>query len=161
MTDQKVITIEGKGGHRDGVRPNPLITGNLMNALKPRFVNAALCTGLLLVFAPQSWAEDTTLPASAEPESVVSVFGNNTALSASELNSERAKQKIEVDRIQINDQDLNGTVSDNTAIGNNTGHNTISGDAFSGAAGFISSVQNSGNNVLIQNATIINVAVEP
>lgn len=158
MTDHQVIAKRGTGGHQTGARSNPLV-GNPMKALRPYM--AALCLLSCIILGAttfSAWAEDN---GEDESNAALSAFSDSAALSSEELNSERAKQKIEVDRIQINDQDLNGTVSDNTAIGNNTGHNTISGDAFTGAAGFISSVQNTGNNVLIQNATIINVSVDP
>ena len=45
-------------------------------------------------------------------------------------------------------------------MGNTNGDNLINGDAFNNANGFLSTVQNTGNNVLIQNSTIINVSVD-
>jgi hypothetical protein len=56
---------------------------------------------------------------------------------------------------------LNGTVSDNHADHVITGYNTISAGSFQGAAGVPMVIQNTGNNVLIQNATIINVQFRP
>jgi hypothetical protein len=56
---------------------------------------------------------------------------------------------------------LNGTVSNNSASHVVTGSNAISGDSFSGAAGLPMVIQNTGNNVLIQNATIVNVQFQP
>ena len=56
---------------------------------------------------------------------------------------------------------LNGTVSNNSADHLVTGANGISGGAFSGAAGLPMVIQNTGNNVLIQNATIVNVQFQP
>ena len=85
----------------------------------------------------------------------------NTARTPFDVPGFLARTNIEVHHVTINDQELNGVVSDNTAINNNTGDNIISDGAFNDAAGFIGTVQNSGNNVLIQNSTIINVAVEP
>ena len=41
------------------------------------------------------------------------------------------------------------------------GYNTIADGAFTGAVGVPMVIQNSGNNVLIQNATIINVQFQP
>lgn len=52
---------------------------------------------------------------------------------------------------------LDGTVSDNHADHVITGSNSISAGSFQGAAGVPMVIQNTGNNVLIQNATIINV----
>lgn len=52
---------------------------------------------------------------------------------------------------------IEGTVTDNHAQDVVSGSNTIAGGAFGNSAGVSSVIQNSGANVLIQNATIINV----
>lgn len=57
----------------------------------------------------------------------------------------------------VNDMRLHGTVADNAAINTLSGANIVSDGAFSNAAGLPTVIQNSGNNVLIQNATILNV----
>ena len=59
-----------------------------------------------------------------------------------------------------NNMDLNGAVSGNSAINVVTGANAISSGAFSNASGLPVAIQNSGANVLIQNATIINVQLQ-
>jgi len=59
-----------------------------------------------------------------------------------------------------NDMQLNGAVSGNTAVNVYTGANAISSGSFSNASGLPVAIQNSGANVLIQNATIINVRVQ-
>ena len=51
----------------------------------------------------------------------------------------------------------NGVVSDNHAENVNSGANTLTGSAFSNATGISTVIQNSGSNVLIQNAMIVNV----
>ena len=55
---------------------------------------------------------------------------------------------------------LNGVVTDNKVADVTTGGNFITDGAFSGAAGMPMVIQNSGNNVLIQNATIVNVQLK-
>ena len=60
----------------------------------------------------------------------------------------------------VNDMLLKGVVADNRASNLTTGSNTISDGSFSGMVGLPLVVQNSGNGVLIQNATIINVQVK-
>ncbi len=55
---------------------------------------------------------------------------------------------------------LKGVVADNRAINVATGNNVISEGAFNGASGLPIVIQNSGNNVLIQNATIVNVQLK-
>ncbi len=56
-----------------------------------------------------------------------------------------------------NNMNLDGTVSDNIAADVITGANSITDGAFSNASGIPTVVQNTGNNVLIQAATIVNV----
>ena len=63
------------------------------------------------------------------------------------------------DRV-FNDAQLKGVVADNQASNLTTGMNVISEGAFSGSAGLSTVIQNSGNNVLIQNATIVNVQLK-
>lgn len=56
-----------------------------------------------------------------------------------------------------NDMTLNGTTADNSARNVNTGENTISAGSFANMAGLPIVVQNTGANVLIQNAVILHV----
>jgi hypothetical protein len=56
---------------------------------------------------------------------------------------------------------LNGTVANNTVDHVLTGSNAIGNGAFNGAAGVPMVIQNTGNGVLIQNATILNVQFQP
>ncbi|WP_426175995.1 hypothetical protein [Massilia sp. TWR1-2-2] len=55
------------------------------------------------------------------------------------------------------DMRLSGSVSGNTANNVNTGANIITNGSFANMAGIPIVVQNTGANVLIQNATIINL----
>lgn len=52
---------------------------------------------------------------------------------------------------------VNGTVTDNTASNIVTGANNIRDGSFANSSGIMSVVQNTGANVLIQSATIVNV----
>ena len=61
----------------------------------------------------------------------------------------------------ITEQTLNGTMSDTEARDTVSGSNVVSGSAFGNSAGLPTVIQNSGNNVLIQNATIVNVRMNP
>jgi len=60
----------------------------------------------------------------------------------------------------FNDMQLKGVVANTSAVNVSTGNNAIADGAFSGMAGLPMVVQNTGNNVLIQNATIISVQVK-
>ena len=101
-----------------------------------------------------------TAPIVETPLLDLAAFEDGATLSDEELNKHRAREKIEIEQITLNNQDQDGDVTDNVAVGNTNGDNVINGQAFSDSSGFLSSVQNTGNNVLIQNSTIINVSVE-
>jgi hypothetical protein len=77
------------------------------------------------------------------------------AVSMSDLEKQRGGNEI-----VLNHVDAKGTVTDNFASDILTGTNSITGSAFSGASGIPLVIQNTGNNVLIQNATIINLQVK-
>jgi hypothetical protein len=59
----------------------------------------------------------------------------------------------------VNEMMLKGVVANNKASNLTTGSNVISDGSFSNVVGMPLVVQNSGNGVLIQNATIINLQV--
>jgi len=105
--------------------------------------------------------EPAQLEADSDPVLVeLAAFEDAGALSDDELNAQRARERTDVHQVTINDQDQDGDVTENVAIDNTNGDNLIDGDAFSHSHGFLSTVQNTGNNVLIQNSTIINVSVD-
>ena len=55
---------------------------------------------------------------------------------------------------------LGGTVGNNTAINTVSGNNTIDGGSFANSQGLLVVIQNSGSNVLIQSATVINLRLQ-
>jgi hypothetical protein len=59
-----------------------------------------------------------------------------------------------------NDASLGATVSNNTANNVSTGNNVINAGSFANAAGLPMVIQNTGANVLIQNATVINLQLK-
>ncbi|MEO8935259.1 MAG: hypothetical protein ABI277_17605 [Burkholderiaceae bacterium] len=71
-----------------------------------------------------------------------------------------ARQRGGTDPGTMSDMKLNGVVGNNNASNLTTGNNAITDGAFAGVNGVPLVVQNSGNNVLIQSATIINVQVK-
>lgn len=117
---------------------------------------------LLPISATADEPANTEQTAADDTEVMVDLgaFGEDGSLSDEQLNSHRARENIELEQITLNNQDQDGDVTDNIAIGTTNGDNMISGEAFSNSAGFLSTVQNTGNNVLIQNSTIINVEVD-
>lgn len=59
-----------------------------------------------------------------------------------------------------NDASLGASVSNNTANNVSTGNNVINSGSFANAAGLPIVIQNTGANVLIQNATVINLQLK-
>ena len=55
---------------------------------------------------------------------------------------------------------LGGTVGNNTAVNTVSGNNVIDSGSFANAQGLPMVIQNSGSNVLIQNATVINLRLQ-
>ncbi|HTD89791.1 MAG TPA: hypothetical protein VK663_03960 [Burkholderiales bacterium] len=84
------------------------------------------------------------------PETRHALFG--TPLDSERLTNQRGGQDL-----IINDQKLKATVTDNVASNLTTGNNVITEGAFAGANGLPMVIQNSGNNVSIQNTTILNL----
>ena len=78
-------------------------------------------------------------------------FGNTVA------NTELDENRGTFMPIVINTSNLNANLSGNSVTGGNTGNNNISNGAFNGLNGFATVIQNSGNNVIIQDSTQINV----
>lgn len=62
--------------------------------------------------------------------------------------------------LTINANLLEAKLFDNSATGNVTGNNTITGGAFAESSGLATVIQNSGNNVIIQNGTVLNLTLK-
>jgi hypothetical protein len=75
------------------------------------------------------------------------------ALSDAQLDQLRGRLTV------FNSNDVDGHLYNNEAISNVTGSNFVDG-SFAGMSGFSTVIQNSGNNVLIQNATVLNLQFE-
>jgi hypothetical protein len=110
-----------------------------------------VATVLGVAFLPlQAGAEEAGQAATMR---AAEVFGS-VAVDSQDLAISRGGAEVLVDLKS------DGVVSQNAAIGVTTGSNLVTEGSFAGAAGFSTVVQNSGNNVLIQNATIINLKVQ-
>ncbi|CAD84699.1 hypothetical protein [Nitrosomonas europaea] len=66
-----------------------------------------------------------------------------------------------VDITTLNRMNVRAFLADNSATNNVSGFNSIDNGSFVGASGMFSVIQNSGNNVLIQDSTIVNVTILP
>jgi len=91
--------------------------------------------------------------ATHEDRNILSIGGNQVhAVDLDKLEHERGR----ADTI-IQDTKLNGDVANNSAFNVQTGSNTIDSGSFANMSGIPVVIQNSGANVLIQNATVINL----
>lgn len=120
--------------------------------MKPIDMAGCVCMAAVIVFPIQSWAEALTgAPPDMEVKPIVaSPFGKPVDLTR--LNQHRGGS----DLVQ-NDMKLIGKTMGNQAIDVSTGSNAISAGAFANMSGLPLVIQNSGANVLIQNAVILNV----
>lgn len=112
------------------------------------------------LFCGRRWQVPVLLALAVMPLLSVAAAPQDSALgepvSNQTLSHSRGGYAIE----SINLQDLNANLSDNLAYGNVSGNNYLTEQAFSGASGVPTVIQNSGNNVIIQNATILNIRVQ-
>lgn len=78
------------------------------------------------------------------------------------LHSLSGGQGISIDAIEIlaNNMHLNADMKDNQLFSTSTGLNQVSNDAFANASGISTIVQNSGNQVIINNAFILNLQMK-
>jgi hypothetical protein len=117
-------------------------------------------------------APEATTPAVAEPSkpgerSLVTVpasfdEGQGTGgMLAAPLSDEKLSSMRGGDDSRLSEMQLNGTVANNSTVNVASGNNTISSGSFSNMSGLPMVIQNSGSNVLIQNATIVNVQFQP
>jgi hypothetical protein len=121
--------------------------------------SVVLGVALMFIGAPSILAADNDNEAAQ-------VF--SSAIPATGLDEERGgkaaegqTQIINNNQTQIfNTNNVNGSLDRVTVMNNITGDNTIDGGSFANASGVSTVVQNSGNGVLIQNSTILNVTIE-
>ena len=118
---------------------------------------SALVSGMLhgLAIADTGAADQATLLPEARATMPSSFFGS-AAVNSDALEASRGGAEVQV----LNKNALDGVVSDNQAHHLTTGSNLVTDGSFVGASGFSTVIQNSGNNVLIQNSTILNLQVK-
>jgi hypothetical protein len=119
-----------------------------------RLAGSGLALAALLLCGAAVRAEERPLPVAAKPAPSAArvLLGKRVADQA--LAQQRGGADLASDAV------LKGVVSDNQAVNVTTGGNLITGGAFAGASGVPVVIQNSGNNVLIQSSTIVNVQLK-
>lgn len=123
-----------------------------MRIIPKWLANIAVATACGLTQATLAQGEPG-LQAAGPPATVV------TAVTLGELDQARGQGGV-INVTQLTNSQLNADLGDNTAIGNVSGDNVIDG-SFSRASGLFSIIQNTGNNVIIQDSTIVNVTIFP
>jgi hypothetical protein len=116
-------------------------------------LKGGLLTLLLVMISSQA-----AVAGSAEEQNGLAFSQAETAM-LDELDNERGKGGV--DYLTLNNMNLKAELSGNEANNTVTGYNAIDSGAFANAAGINSVIQNTGNNVLIQDATIVNVTIMP
>ncbi len=105
---------------------------------------AALATGLPIAAQATETGNVDPMPA-----------GDTAILSDAELDHHRGGQMV-----TVNDADLSAEMEGNTLVAGTNGSNSIGAGALSGVSGIATVVQNTGNQVIIQSSTILNVTLE-
>nr|WP_240494786.1 carbon storage regulator [Vibrio breoganii] len=105
-----------------------------------------LCTiSLMLTFSVH--AEELVLP--------------DTAVTNDVMEQSRGKQSVDVElEFTSLASDIKGISKGNTASHTVSGNNILQSGALSDSSGISSVIQNTGNNVLIQNSTVVNLSIE-
>ena len=118
---------------------------------------AALCALALSTTAHSApaLAENPGHDFAVREHATPSIPGLGTPISRSRLDGHRGGFDA-----ATSDMQLSGSVAGNSAVNVVTGGNYVSDGAFTNASGFPTVIQNSGSNVLIQNATIVNLQMQ-
>ncbi|MGF1684517.1 carbon storage regulator [Photobacterium minamisatsumaniensis] len=88
------------------------------------------------------------------------ILANSDLLNEDVMTDTRGGEyELKIDNIHASSEML-GDVAGNSAYNNTTGNNIIDGGALSNSSGVFNIVQNTGNNVLIQNATVVNLTLK-
>ena len=102
-------------------------------------------------------AEDETSDALASIDQLVPLSDTNLGVQHARGSIETPLNIDELN-LQLNQSHQDAKLNHNTVNSSITGDNSISNGAFTNLTGFATVIQNSGNNVIIQNATIVNLA---
>jgi len=91
-----------------------------------------------------------------------------TAFGAPVSAGQLAEQRGGAENLTMNIEEISNEINESAALTDNmvgdyvtTGANSISGSAFAGSSGISSVIQNTGNNVIIQDSTLVNITMKP
>lgn len=120
----------------------------------------AAMTGLLSATAGASGEGNVQPPAGMAAAPVMAERIDGGWLDARVVDERQLAAQRGGAELHLNQNNASAAVHDNTASNLSTGNNTISGSAFANTNGVPMVVQNSGNNVVIQNSTILNLQMQ-
>lgn len=133
--------------------------------MHPSFSSGALLLGALLSWSAGARADPSAPRGGAQPVAPAPAVAPTLAPRAEKtLGAAAADDQLDgarggSDHTTI-DTRLNGTVGGNSATNVTTGSNVIQSGSFANMSGIPIVVQNTGANVLIQNATVINLQLK-
>jgi len=127
---------------------------------------AALIVALILslnVVSQNSHANEIDMVSAGQAD-LLNEPGLGQAVSHENLAELTGRQEIDIENLgmQIINSDQRAEANNNSIVNSTiaNGANSIGGNAFSNASGFVTVIQNSGNQVLIQNDLIMNLTVK-
>jgi len=116
-------------------------------------IKSTLLTLLIMIMKTPPATADTV-----QNEERQSLFATAEKALPEELDNARGREGFDMTLLNI--QDLQATINGN-ANHNVNGFNSIDNGSFTHVSGISSVIQNSGNNVIIQDATIVSVTINP
>ena len=134
------------------------LAGEIMKSqLAPYSRNSILATALGLGLLVAGSAVGAA-PAGEDGETLE--LSGVATVSDADMESARGREGINIVSItQSSDASQDASLTDNTLSGVTTGDNVVDAGAFRGASGSSTVIQNSGNQVIIQDNTIYNVTL--
>lgn len=118
---------------------------------------------LSVVFSQNSQADEIDMVSAGQAD-LLNEPGLGQAVSHENLSELTGRQEMDIDNfgMQIVNSDQRAEVNNNSIVNATiaNGANSIGENAFSNASGFLTVIQNSGNQVLIQNDLIMNLTVK-
>lgn len=124
------------------------------NSFRPVYKYRYLLPLVVLVAASLARAEDQQLP-----EDNLLLDGTS-AVSMEDLASSRGKQGVDTLQ-QMNENDQRAWLENNKLDSGFTGNNVIESGALEGIEGISTVIQNTGNQVVIQESTLLNLTITP
>ncbi len=119
----------------------------------------SISKGCMLLFTLILPIHTATASSTQSEENDSSPFSSAKTVSIDMLENARGREGVDI--TTLNNMNVSATLTDNTANNNVTGANIIDTSSFTGASGMFSVIQNTGNNVVIQDSTIVNVTILP